>query len=100
MIYKYETHCHTSPVSYCGRATVQDTVRFYQAIGYDGIFLTNHRKKKDLRDDKIPQIFCIRISVYPLTAPLVMPAMICSWKSTYPRMDGIIDITMAAYIET
>ena len=42
MIYKYETHCHTSPVSYCGRATAQDTVRFYQAIGYDGIFLTNH----------------------------------------------------------
>ncbi|MCR5795554.1 MAG: PHP domain-containing protein [Solobacterium sp.] len=40
--YRYETHCHTSPVSNCGRASVQETVRFYKEIGYDGIFLTNH----------------------------------------------------------
>lgn len=42
MIYKYETHCHTLPVSKCAKATVEDTVCFYKKLGYDGIFITNH----------------------------------------------------------
>ena len=42
MNYKYETHCHTSPVSRCGKASVEDTVCFYKRLGYDGIFITNH----------------------------------------------------------
>ncbi len=42
MMYKYETHCHTSPVSKCGKASVKDTVFFYKQFGYDGIFITNH----------------------------------------------------------
>ena len=42
MMYKYETHCHTSPVSKCGKASVKDTVLFYKQFGYDGIFITNH----------------------------------------------------------
>ena len=37
MLFRYETHCHTSPVSFCGRATARDTVHFYHTIGYDGI---------------------------------------------------------------
>lgn len=41
-MYIYETHCHTSPVSRCGKASVEDTVNFYKHYGYDGIFLTNH----------------------------------------------------------
>ncbi len=41
-MYKYETHCHTAPVSKCGKASAEDTVRFYKQLGYDGIFLTNH----------------------------------------------------------
>ena len=41
-MYLYETHCHTSPVSKCGRASVEDTVGFYKRLGYDGIFITNH----------------------------------------------------------
>ena len=41
-MYKYETHCHTSPVSKCGKASVKDTVLFYKQFGYDGIFITNH----------------------------------------------------------
>ena len=41
-MYKYETHCHTSPVSKCGKASVKDTVFFYKQYGYDGIFITNH----------------------------------------------------------
>ena len=42
MCFKYETHCHTSPVSKCAKASVEETVRFYKSIGYDGIFVTNH----------------------------------------------------------
>ena len=41
-MYLYETHCHTSPVSACGKACVEDTVFFYKKLGYDGIFITNH----------------------------------------------------------
>ena len=41
-IFRYETHCHTSPVSGCAKSSAEDTVRFYKAIGYDGIFITNH----------------------------------------------------------
>ena len=41
-MFKYETHCHTSPASACAKASVSDTVQFYKCIGYDGIFITNH----------------------------------------------------------
>ena len=41
-IFRYETHCHTSPVSRCAKASVEDTVRFYRKYGYDGLFITNH----------------------------------------------------------
>ena len=41
-MYRYETHCHTAPVSQCANASAEDTVRFYKQIGYDGIFITNH----------------------------------------------------------
>ena len=42
MIFKYETHLHTFPVSKCGKATVYDSIDFYKQLGYDGIFITNH----------------------------------------------------------
>lgn len=42
MTYRYETHCHTSPVSACAGATPEETVAFYKALGYDGVFITNH----------------------------------------------------------
>ena len=41
-MFRYETHCHTSPVSKCASASAEDTVSFYKQIGYDGIFITNH----------------------------------------------------------
>ena len=41
-MYLYETHLHTSPVSKCASATVEQTVRFYKELGYAGIFITNH----------------------------------------------------------
>lgn len=41
-MYRYETHCHTSPVSACGRASVRETLEFYKEMGYDGVFISNH----------------------------------------------------------
>ena len=41
-MFKFETHCHTSPVSKCARFSVEDTLSFYKQMGYDGIFITNH----------------------------------------------------------
>lgn len=41
-MYRYETHCHTKPVSACGHANVRETLEFYKSMGYDGVFITNH----------------------------------------------------------
>lgn len=41
-MYKYETHLHTSPVSKCASAGVEETLNFYKEQGYDGVFITNH----------------------------------------------------------
>lgn len=40
--YKYETHCHTAQVSACSRLSAQDIVHFYQDLGYQGVFITDH----------------------------------------------------------
>lgn len=42
MIYRYETHLHTMPVSACAKASPEESVSFYKSKGYDGIFITNH----------------------------------------------------------
>lgn len=42
MEYIYETHCHTSQVSACGKVTGGELARFYKKAGYDGIIVTDH----------------------------------------------------------
>lgn len=42
MEYKYEMHCHTGPVSMCGRVEPKEIVRLYLEKGYSGIVLTDH----------------------------------------------------------
>ena len=42
MMYRYETHLHTYPVSRCGKAAPEEAVEYYKELGYDGIFITNH----------------------------------------------------------
>jgi len=51
-LYRYETHLHTSPVSKCARATVRETLEFYKAQGYAGVFLTNHFIESNISIDK------------------------------------------------
>lgn len=41
-MFRYDTHVHTLPASRCAHASVRDTVEFYKAVGFDGIFITNH----------------------------------------------------------
>ena len=41
-MFKYETHLHTSPVSACASATVEETLKFYKSLDYQGVFITNH----------------------------------------------------------
>jgi predicted metal-dependent phosphoesterase TrpH len=42
IMYKYETHAHTSEISLCGKISAADLVRFYKQQGYKGIFITDH----------------------------------------------------------
>ena len=42
MQYRYETHCHCSQCSGCGRSTSQEMVRAYHQAGYAGLVLTDH----------------------------------------------------------
>lgn len=41
-MYKYETHLHTHPVSRCAQIGVEENLKFYKELGYDGVFITNH----------------------------------------------------------
>ena len=41
-MYRYETHLHTLPVSKCGKATVLENLQAYAALGFTGVFITNH----------------------------------------------------------
>lgn len=42
LMYKYEMHLHTAPVSACGRKSARENLEFYKKLGYDGVFITNH----------------------------------------------------------
>lgn len=41
-MYRYETHLHTLPVSKCAKADVRTNLLAYKALGFDGVFITNH----------------------------------------------------------
>lgn len=51
-MFKYETHLHTSPVSRCARATVEENLLFYKSLGYDGVFITNHFLDGNIQIDR------------------------------------------------
>lgn len=42
MLYKYETHLHTSEGSGCSNSTAAETVRKHKEEGYTGVFITDH----------------------------------------------------------
>lgn len=64
MNYRYETHCHTAPVSKCGKASVEDTVAFYKDMGYDGLFITNHFLDGNINPEVRKQSYPEQIDYY------------------------------------
>lgn len=42
MLYKYETHSHTSQTSRCSKISGVELARFYKELGYTGLFITDH----------------------------------------------------------
>ena len=42
MPYLYETHLHTCQASACGKSTGAEHARFYKALGFTGIIVTDH----------------------------------------------------------
>lgn len=42
MLYRYETHLHTREASRCGVASAAEYIGYYKALGYQGIFVTDH----------------------------------------------------------
>ena len=63
-MYIYETHCHTSPVSKCGKASTYETVCFYKQFGYDGIFITNHFLDGNINPEARVLPYCEQIDYY------------------------------------
>ena len=51
-MYRYETHLHTAPVSKCATATIEESLRQYKDLGYDGVFVTNHFLDGSLNIDR------------------------------------------------
>jgi len=51
-MFKYETHLHTSPASRCAHASVEESLKFYKSLGYDGVFITNHFYQGDDKKGK------------------------------------------------
>ncbi len=51
-MFRYETHLHTCPVSKCARSTVEEDMKFYKSLGYDGVFITNHFLDGNINIDK------------------------------------------------
>lgn len=63
-MYRYETHCHTFPVSKCGKASVKETVEFYKKYDYDGIFITNHFLDGNINPEARELSYIDRIDYY------------------------------------
>ena len=51
MLYRYETHLHTLPVSKCAKVSVREALEFYKSLDYAGVFITNHFIDGNMRLD-------------------------------------------------
>jgi len=64
MIYKYDTHVHTSEASACASLSGAGYIKLYQKLGYDGIIITDHffsgntAIPKDLPWNERIELFC------------------------------------------
>ena len=73
MLYKYETHCHTSQVSRCAKSTGAEMARKYKEIGYTGIIVK--AKDKDSLLDAMKNAILNKYDVMTLSNNCQIEAM-------------------------
>lgn len=95
-MYRYETHLHTLPVSKCAKASVRENLESYQALGFAGVFITNHFIDGNIDVDRnLPYEDRIRFyfSDYEEAcrlAPEIGIAVFCGVESSYKGTDFLI----------
>ena len=92
-MYKYETHLHTSPVSGCAIATVEETLKYYKELEYDGIFITNHFPDVDNSERTYEEKVNFYFSDYEKALELsetVGIKVFCGVETTYGGSDFLV----------
>lgn len=92
-MYKYETHLHTSPVSRCAIASVEESLTCYKELGYDGVFITNHFPDVDDSDrtyeEKIEYYFSDYEKALELSETVGIKVF-CGVETTYGGSDFLV----------
>ena len=92
-MYKYETHLHTSPVSGCAIAGVEETLKYYKDLEYDGIFITNHFPDADNSDRTYEEKVNFYFSDYEKALELsenIGIKVFCGVETTYGGTDFLV----------
>lgn len=95
-MYRYETHMHTLPVSKCAKAYVRENLESYKALGFAGVFITNHFLDGNINvDHSLPYEDRIRFyfSDYEEAkrlAPEIGIDVFCGVESSYKGTDFLI----------
>lgn len=89
MSYKYETHLHTADSSACARSKGPDYLEGYQALGYDGIFITEHFYlgntcvPRSLPWDEWVDRYCRSYYITKEAGEKIGMSVFFGWESTY-----------------
>lgn len=95
-MYRYETHLHTAPVSKCAKASVRENLESYKALGFAGVFITNHFIDGNMSMDR-PHSYEEHIEFYfsdfeeaKRLAPEIGIDVFCGIESSYKGTDFLI----------
>ena len=95
-MYKYETHLHTFPVSRCAIASVEESLKYYKELGYDGVFITNHfpdvvddTNKGKTYEEKIKYYFSDYEKALELSETIGIKVF-CGVETTYGGTDFLV----------
>lgn len=62
MAFLFDTHVHTDESSSCGKIAAQDVVKRYRDLGYDGICITDHMNRGNLK--KRGETYCEKAEAF------------------------------------
>jgi histidinol phosphatase-like PHP family hydrolase len=92
-MYKYETHLHTFPVSRCAIASVEESLKYYKELGYDGVFITNHfpdaNDNEQTYEEKIKYYFSDYEKALELSETIGIKVF-CGVETTYGGTDFLV----------